>query len=190
MLGHCLCCPRGFGCTGKLFAVEHYNIVPDLMTTAKSLAAVTGKADIMDAPHPGGLGGTYSGNPLACIVTIEAIGMIRQPEFLARATVVEQRMRGHMEAIKAENDLVGDVRGLGAMLAMELVYDHESKSPASAETSAINLETLKRGLITIQAGLYSNCVRFCQRSILRMSKSTKVWQLLLSQLGWSIIKDI
>ena len=156
----------GFGRTGKLFAVEHYDIVPDLMTTAKSLAAgmplaaVTGKAEIVDAPHPGGLGGTYSGNPLACVAAIEAINMIRQPEFLERADAVGRRIRRHMEQIQAGNEIVGDVRGLGAMLAMELVYDRETKEPASAETSQVNLETLKRGVITIRAGLYSNCVRF------------------------------
>ena len=156
----------GFGRTGKLFAVEHYDIVPDLMTTAKSLAAgmplaaVTGKADIVDAPHPGGLGGTYSGNPLACVAAIEAINMISQPEFLQRADAVGQRIRGHLRNIMTENEIVGDVRGLGSMLAMELVYDRESKEPASAETSRVNLETVKRGVITIRAGLYSNCVRF------------------------------
>lgn len=156
----------GFGRTGKMFAIEHYDIVPDLITSAKSLAAgmplaaVTGKADIVDAPHPGGLGGTYSGNPLACVAAIEAIDMIRQPAFLQRATTVGARIREHMENIQGENAIVGDVRGLGAMLAMELVHDRELKTPAAAETSQVNLETLKRGVITIRAGLYSNCVRF------------------------------
>ena len=157
----------GFGRTGKLFAIEHYNIVPDLITTAKSLAAgmplaaVVGKAEIVDAPHPGGLGGTYSGNPLACVAAIEAIEMIRQPAFLQRAVAVGQRIRGYMEQMQVENPIVGDVRGLGAMLAMELVTNRETKTPLSAiETSKVNLETLKRGVITIRAGLYSNCVRF------------------------------
>ncbi len=156
----------GFGRTGKLFAIEHYGIVPDLMTTAKSLAggmplaAVVGRAEMMDAPHPGGLGGTYSGNPLACVAAIEAIKMISHPDFLARAEAVGQRIREHLNQIMADNDIVGDVRGLGSMLAMELVYDRETKAPAAAETSQVNLETLKRGVITIRAGLYSNCVRF------------------------------
>jgi 4-aminobutyrate aminotransferase/(S)-3-amino-2-methylpropionate transaminase len=157
----------GFGRTGKMFAIEHYDIVPDLITTAKSLAAgmplsaVVGKAEIVDAPHPGGLGGTYSGNPLACVAAIDAIDMIRQPAFLQRATAVGQRIRKHMETMQAENPIVGDVRGLGAMLAMELVTDRETKNPLSAlDTSKVNLETLKRGVITIRAGLYSNCVRF------------------------------
>lgn len=156
----------GFGRTGKLFAIEHYDIVPDLITTAKSLAAgmplaaVVGKADIMDAPHPGGLGGTYSGNPLACVAAIEAIKMISQPEFLQRATDVGQRIRQHLQKIMSENNIIGDVRGLGAMLAMELVQNRDSKEPAGAETLQVNLETIKRGVITIRAGLYSNCVRF------------------------------
>ncbi len=157
----------GFGRTGKLFAIEHAGVVPDLVTTAKSLAggmplaAVTGRAEVMDAPHPGGLGGTYSGNPLACVAAIEAIDTIRAPAFLARATAVGERMRGHLEAIQAEHpDLVGDVRGLGPMLVMELVTDAESKTPDPDATVAVTLGTLERGVITIRAGLYSNCVRF------------------------------
>lgn len=156
----------GFGRTGKLFAIEHYDIVPDLITTAKSLAAgmplaaVVGRADIMDAPHPGGLGGTYSGNPLACVAAIEAIKMINTPEFLNRAVAVGEKIRGHLNQIMADNEIVGDVRGLGSMLAMELVHDRTTKAPASAETTQVNRETLERGVITIRAGLYSNCVRF------------------------------
>lgn len=156
----------GMGRTGKMFAIEHYDVVPDLITIAKSvaagmpLAAVTGRAEVMDAPHPGGLGGTYSGNPLACVAGIEAIKMIRQPEFLQRATVVGQRMRSHLQDLQTEFPLIGHVRGLGAMLAIELVLDHETKEPAATQTSQVNLETLKRGLVTIRAGLYSNCVRF------------------------------
>ncbi len=156
----------GFGRTGTLFAVEHAGVVPDLIATAKSIAAglplsaVTGRAEIMDGPHPGGLGGTYSGNPLACVAAIEAISMIRQPEFLARAVEVGERIRGHLLAIQAEVPLVGDVRGIGPMLAMELVKDRDAKTPAAAETLAVTLEALKRGLIVIRAGLYSNCIRF------------------------------
>lgn len=156
----------GFGRTGKMFAIEHYGIEPDLITTAKSLAAgmplsaVVGKAEIVDAPHPGGLGGTYSGNPLSCVAAIGAIEMIRQPEFLARANEVGKRLRGHLEQIQREfPNLVGDVRGLGPMLAMELVQDPAAKTPNMDATARVTQETLKRGLITIRAGLYSNCVR-------------------------------
>ena len=156
----------GFGRTGRMFAVEHYGIVPDLITTAKSLAAgmplaaVTGKAEIMDGPHAGGLGGTYSGNPLACVAAIEAINMIRQPEFLQRAQAVGERIRSHLLPLQAEVPLIGDVRGLGAMVLMELVTDREAKTPAVQETADVTLEALKRGVICIRAGLYSNGIRF------------------------------
>jgi 4-aminobutyrate aminotransferase/(S)-3-amino-2-methylpropionate transaminase len=157
----------GFGRTGRLFAVEHYGIAPDLMTTAKSLAAgmplaaVTGRAEIMDAPHPGGLGGTYSGNPLACAAAVQAIRIIGDPAFLARAWAVGERVRGWMERIAQESPLVGDVRGLGPMLAMEFVRDRASKAPVAPDVVLrVTQETLKRGLITIRAGLYANCLRF------------------------------
>jgi 4-aminobutyrate aminotransferase / (S)-3-amino-2-methylpropionate transaminase / 5-aminovalerate transaminase len=156
----------GFGRTGRLFACEHYDIVPDLIITAKSLAAgmplaaVTGRADIMDAPHPGGLGGTYSGNPLACVAAIEAIGMIRSPQFLARARQVGERFRSHLLALQEEFPLIGDVRGLGSMVLMELVTNREAKTPATNETMLVTQAAFRRGLIAIRAGLYSNCVRF------------------------------
>lgn len=156
----------GFGRTGRLFAVEHYGVVPDLLVTAKSLAAgmplsaVTGRADMMDAPHPGGLGGTYSGNPLACVAAIEAIEMIRQPAFLQRAEAVGARIRQHLLDLQQEAPLVGDVRGLGSMLVMELVTDREKKTPAVDETLQVATEALRRGVICMRAGLHSNGIRF------------------------------
>ncbi|MGL4647916.1 MAG: aspartate aminotransferase family protein, partial [Caldilineaceae bacterium] len=157
----------GFGRTGRLFATEHYGIAPDLMTTAKSLAAgmplaaVTGRAEIMDGPHPGGLGGTYSGNPLACAAAVQAIRLIADPAFLTRAMEVGARFRRHLDAIALQSPLVGDVRGLGPMLAMEFVSDREARTPVATDVVLrITQETLKRGLITIRAGLYANCLRF------------------------------
>ena len=123
----------GMGRTGKLFAVEHYGVKPDLLTTAKSLgagmpiSAVIGKAEMMDAPHPGGLGGTYSGNPVVCAAAIEAVNIINTPEFLARANEVGERFREHLAKFQAEFEHVGDVRGLGPMLAVEFVQDRTSK---------------------------------------------------------------
>lgn len=156
----------GFGRTGKLFAVEHYGITPDLIITAKSLAAgmplsaVTGKAEIMDAPHAGGLGGTYSGNPLACVAAIEAIEMIRKPEFLQRAQEVGARFKAHLLELQSEAPIVGDVRGLGAMILMELVKDPVTKEPAPDYVQRVISESLKRGLIVIRSGIFSNCIRF------------------------------
>lgn len=157
----------GMGRTGKVWAIEHSGVVPDLILTAKSLAAgmplsaVIGRADIMDAPHPGGLGGTYSGNPLACVAAIEAIDRIATPEFLERSAAIGERLRHRLEEIQAKHPrLVGDVRGLGSMLVMELVKDPATKEPWMEATAAVCAETVKRGVITIRAGLYSNCVRF------------------------------
>jgi 4-aminobutyrate aminotransferase/(S)-3-amino-2-methylpropionate transaminase len=157
----------GFGRTGRLFAIEHAGVVPDLVTMGKSLAAgmplsaVTGRAEIMDSVHPGGLGGTYSGNPLACAAALEAIDAISKPAFLARAREIGVRIRARLEKLQAEHpELVGDVRGLGPMLAIELVEDPRTRAPAMEATAAVNAETLRRGVITIRAGMRSNCVRF------------------------------
>lgn len=157
----------GMGRTGTMWAIEHTGVVPDLVTTAKSLAAgmplsaVVGRAEIMDAPHPGGLGGTYSANPLSCVAAIEAMDIISAPGFLERSSEVGVRLRSHLEAIQAAHPgLVGDVRGLGSMLVMEIVKDPETKEPWMEATAAICAETVQRGVITIRAGLYSNCVRF------------------------------
>jgi 4-aminobutyrate aminotransferase/(S)-3-amino-2-methylpropionate transaminase len=157
----------GMGRTGRLWAIDHSGVIPDMITSAKSLAAgmplsaVVGPANVMDAPHPGGLGGTYSGNPLACVAAIEAMDQISQPAFLERSAAVGQRLRTALEEIKAAHpQLIGDVRGLGSMLVMELVKDPATKQPWMEATAAVTVETLKRGVITIRAGLYSNCVRF------------------------------
>jgi len=155
----------GMGRTGKMWAVEHHGVVPDLVTTAKSLAAgmplsaVVGRADVMDAPHPGGLGGTYSGNPLACAAALEAVATLRDPAFMARATAVGERLRAGLERIAARHDVIGEVRGLGPMLAMEFVTDRTSKEPFPAVVLEVTKQALKRGLIVIRAGLYSNCIR-------------------------------
>lgn len=154
----------GMGRTGKLFAVEHYGVEPDLVTVAKSLAAgmplsaVVGRAEIVDAPHPGGLGGTYSGNPLACVAALEAVATIRDEGFLRRAREVGERLRGHLQELQREFGAVGDVRGLGPMLAAELV--HPGGSPDPDAVLRVTTEALKRGLIVLRAGLYSNCLRF------------------------------
>ena len=157
----------GFGRTGTLFAIEHTGVVPDLVTMAKSLgggmpiSAVTGRAELMDAPHPGGLGGTYSGNPLASVAALESIKIINKPSFLDRAEQLGRDMRARLEEVQQSHPtLVGDVRGLGPMLVIELVKDPESKAPNMEATAAICAATLQRGLITIRSGLYSNCVRF------------------------------
>lgn len=155
----------GFGRTGRLFSIEHSGVAPDLITMAKSMgsgmpiSAVTGRAELLDAPHPGGMGGTYSGNPVACVAAIETLKIINTPEFLERATVVGERLRAGLEVIRSRHpERVAEVRGLGPMLCIELVSD-EHLEPDPDLTLAITNATLARGLITIRAGLYSNCVR-------------------------------
>ncbi len=155
----------GFGRTGRLFAIEHSGVAPDLLTTAKSLgagmpiSAVTGRAEIMDSAHLGGIGGTYGGNPVACAAALAAVEMMRQPAFLQRAERVGEIMRETLEEWKRRWTLVGDVRGLGAMRLVELVRDRRTKEPAPDETLAVIKRAVARGLIVIRAGLYSNCVR-------------------------------
>ena len=157
----------GMGRTGRLWAIEHTGVVPDLLTTAKSVAAgmplsaVVGRAEVMDSPHPGGLGGTYSANPLACVAAIEAIDTIATPSFLQRSTEVGRRLRARLEDIRDRHpNLVGDVRGVGSMLVLDLVEDPATKQPSMEAATALTAETLRRGVITIRSGLHSNCVRF------------------------------
>jgi 4-aminobutyrate aminotransferase/(S)-3-amino-2-methylpropionate transaminase len=137
-----------------------------MITTAKSLgagmpiSAVVGREDIMMAPHPGGLGGTYSGNPLSCVAALAALDEITNPAFFERAVAVGERLRKHLESIAAKHaKFVRDVQGLGPMLAVELVKDPASKTPWIEATQAVTAAALQRGIFLLRAGLYSNCVR-------------------------------
>jgi 4-aminobutyrate aminotransferase/(S)-3-amino-2-methylpropionate transaminase len=155
----------GFGRTGKLFAIEHTGVVPDLITMAKALgagmpiSATTGRADIMDAAHLGGVGGTYGGSPVACVAAIEAVNMIRQPAFLEQAQRLGDLMRRELEKMQAASSLIGDVRGKGPMLLIELVTDRKTSSGGEPRTRGHQALGRER-VVLIRAGLYSNCVRF------------------------------
>ena len=154
----------GFARTGHWFACEHEGVVPDLLTTAKGiaagmpLAAVTGRADVMDAPHVGGLGGTYGGNPVACAAALAAIATIEHEGLVARARRIEQRVRPRLDALADRHQAVGDVRGRGAMLAMELVRPG-STDPDPALTAAISSACHRRGLVTLTCGTFGNVLR-------------------------------
>jgi 4-aminobutyrate aminotransferase/(S)-3-amino-2-methylpropionate transaminase len=157
----------GCGRTGRMFAVEHYGIVPDMIASAKSLGAgmpigaVTGRAEIMDSAHLGGVGSTYGGSPVACAAALAALKMIRRPEFLEHANRLGEVMRGVLESWKRKWPMVGDVRGLGPMLLVELVTDRESKTPLpAADTLAVVRHAVSHGVLLIRAGLFSNCIRF------------------------------
>ncbi len=155
----------GMGRTGKIFACEHSGVVPDIITTAKSLgagfpiAAIVGKAEILDAPHLGGIGGTYSGSPVACVAAIEAVKIISSPEFLAKAENVGHQIRRTLDIWKKKYPLVGDVRGLGAMRLVEFVKDRKTKEPDPDLTLEIIKDAVANGILLIRAGLYSNCIR-------------------------------
>ena len=157
----------GSGRTGKLFAVEHFGIVPDMMIAAKSLGAgmpigaVTGRSEIMDSAQAGGIGSTYGGSPVACAAAIEALTMIRQPEFLAHANHLGLVLREVLEGWKERYELIGDVRGIGPMLLIELVSDRKSRTPLRPEdTVRVVKLSAAGGVILIRAGLLSNCIRF------------------------------
>jgi 4-aminobutyrate aminotransferase/(S)-3-amino-2-methylpropionate transaminase len=155
----------GFGRTGTMFASEHYGIEPDLIVTAKSLggglplAAVTGRAEIMDAPAPGGLGGTFAGNPLSCAASLAVLDLFETENLLTRANELGDRFQRRAREWQRRWPLVGDVRGLGGMQAIELVKSQESKTPATEETKQITQYCYEHGLITITAGTYSNVIR-------------------------------
>jgi 4-aminobutyrate aminotransferase/(S)-3-amino-2-methylpropionate transaminase len=155
----------GFGRTGKLFASEHYGLVPDLIITAKSLggglplAAVTGRADVLDAPHVGGLGGTYGGNPLACAAALAVLDAMEQERIPARAQRTGDRVKAQFREWADQYPCIGDVRGLGAMVAMELVADRQTLAPDRAVTARILAAALARGLVLLSAGTYGNVIR-------------------------------
>lgn len=155
----------GFGRTGKLFASEHYRLVPDIIVTAKSLAgglplaAVTGRADVLDAPQVGGLGGTYGGNPVACAAALAVLDAMETEEIPLRAARMGERIRARFCQWAAQHRCIGDVRGLGAMMALELVVDRATKIPDKALTQRLLAAALQRGLVLLSAGTYGNVIR-------------------------------
>jgi 4-aminobutyrate aminotransferase / (S)-3-amino-2-methylpropionate transaminase / 5-aminovalerate transaminase len=155
----------GFGRTGKLFAIEHYGLEPDLITVAKSIAmgiplsGVLGKPEIMDAPGDSAVGGTYVGNPVAQAAALAVLDVIGEEDLCARASTLGDQMRERMEAWQQRFPQLGDVRGLGAMLAIELVEDAESKTPAAELATKVTAEAARRGLLLLKSGIYSNCIR-------------------------------
>jgi len=157
----------GFGRTGTWFAIEHSGVVPDLITVAKSMAGgypiagVIGRADVMDALAPGGLGGTYGGNPVACAAALAAIQAIEEEGLLARSTALGEHFRSRFAEIgaRAAPYRMWDIRGLGAMLAVEFVTDFETATPDAALTKSVCAHALKRGLILLSCGMHGNAVR-------------------------------
>ncbi len=154
----------GFGRTGKLFAMEHYGVQPDLMTLAKSLAggmplsAVTGRAEIMDAPLPGGLGGTYGGNPLALAAAHAVLDVIADEQLCARSADLGARLLAFLEGCRAHCPALGEVRGLGSMVAAE--FNDPAGLPSADQAKAVQRRALEQGLILLTCGVHGNAIRF------------------------------
>ncbi|QBD77715.1 4-aminobutyrate--2-oxoglutarate transaminase [Ktedonosporobacter rubrisoli] len=155
----------GFGRTGKMFAVEHDGVAPDLLVVAKSMGAgmpisgVIGRSEIMDAPPPGTLGGTYSGNPLACAAALAVLDIYEKEDLATRSAEIGRAVMEHFTRLQERYTFVGDVRGLGGMVAMELVKDRATKEPNKAITDDILAAAHSRGLVLIKAGMYDNVIR-------------------------------
>jgi len=155
----------GFARTGKLFAMEHYGVSPDLITMAKSLAggttlsAVSGRLAVMDAPAPGGLGGTYAGHPLAIAAAHAVIDVIEEERLCERAQRLGDKLIGHLIAQRAARPRIGDIRGLGAMVACEFI-DPKTGAPDADTTKRVQQAALARGLLLLTCGVYGNVVRF------------------------------
>jgi 4-aminobutyrate aminotransferase / (S)-3-amino-2-methylpropionate transaminase / 5-aminovalerate transaminase len=155
----------GFGRTGKFFAAEHYGLAPDLVVTAKSLAgglplsAVTGRADLMDRVHPGGLGSTYAGNPVALAAALAVFHVMEKDRVVEKGAKLGERIRGRLCQMADRFPCIGDVRGLGAMMGFELVKDRGTKAPDADLAKKLQAAALRRGLILLTAGTLSNVIR-------------------------------
>jgi 4-aminobutyrate aminotransferase/(S)-3-amino-2-methylpropionate transaminase len=180
----------GFCRTGSWFALEHESVVPDLITTAKGiagglpLAGVTGRADIMDAIHPGGLGGTYGGNPIACAAALAAIETMRELDLAAAARRIESVLAPRLREMATRHQVIGEVRGRGAMLAIELVEPGSSgpfgPTPNPAATTAVARACHAAGLLVLTCGTYGNVLRFLPPLVIEDAQLTRGLDILAS----------
>jgi 4-aminobutyrate aminotransferase / (S)-3-amino-2-methylpropionate transaminase / 5-aminovalerate transaminase len=175
----------GFGRTGKMFAIEHYGIEPDLMIVAKSIAGglplsgVIGKAGIMDAPPDSAIGGTYVGNPVAQAAALAVLDVFEEENLVERAQQIGERIRERMVSWQERIEQIGDVRGLGAMLAIEFVRDRDSKEPNPELATAVVEAAAERGLLLLKSGIYSNCIRVLCPLVLtdaELDEALEVWE--------------
>lgn len=155
----------GFGRTGKMFGIEHYGVVPDVITMAKAIAnglplsAVVASEELMGDIYPGSLGGTYGGNPIGCATALKVIEIMEREKIPERAAKMGVKLRKRLDEFMERYPKIGDVRGLGPMLAMEFVKDKATKKPDPETSSSIMKECLRNGLMTLKAGLYNNAIR-------------------------------
>ncbi len=155
----------GMGRTGKMFAIEHWRVDPDLTIVAKSfaagmpLAAVVGKKEVMDSVHPGGIGGTYGGNPICCRAGLAVMEIFDEENLLNKAEILGKKVRDRFDLWKAQFEIIGDVRGVGPMMALELVKERDKKTPAADETRALLKFCFEKGLVLLSCGTFGNVIR-------------------------------
>jgi 4-aminobutyrate aminotransferase / (S)-3-amino-2-methylpropionate transaminase / 5-aminovalerate transaminase len=175
----------GFGRTGRMWGIDHYEIEPDLVTVAKSIAAglplsaVLGKAEIMDAPGDSAIGGTYVGNPVAQAAALAVLDVFEEEGLSERGAAIGETIRARMTAWQGRWDAIGDVRGLGAMLAIELVHDRATKSPAPDLATRVVEAAAERGLLLLKSGIYSNCIRVLVPLVIpdaELDEALDVWE--------------
>jgi len=179
----------GMGRTGKLFASEHFDVIPDIILTGKSIAAgiplagITGRAELMDKPHVGGLGGTYGGNPIACKAGLAVLDLL-QGGLLEKAVSLGEKLVKSCVDLQSRYEIIGDVRGLGPMIGMELVRDRDSKEPASDEAGELVRRCYERGLIILRCGPHHNVVRILMPLVItddQMEKGLEILEESLNQ---------
>jgi 4-aminobutyrate aminotransferase / (S)-3-amino-2-methylpropionate transaminase / 5-aminovalerate transaminase len=181
----------GMGRTGTMLAIEQYDVIPDLVTTAKSLGAglpisgITGRTEVMDAPHVGGLGGTYGGNPVACAAALAVLAELSETDILERAKRQGQIIRDRLDPLVDTLDIVGEVRGLGPMVALELVMDKKTKEPAKLATAAILKRCHANGVLILKAGTYDNVVRLLAPLVIPENELQKGLDVLIEALEWA-----
>ncbi len=175
----------GYGRTGRMWGIEHSGVEPDLITVAKSIAAglplsgVIGKAEIMDAPDDSAIGGTYVGNPVAQAAALAVLDVFEEEGVVAQAQAIGETIRSRMLSWQERWQQIGDVRGLGAMLAIELVSDRDSKTPDADAASRIVEEAAARGLLLLKSGIYSNCIRVLTPLVIsdaELDEALEVWE--------------
>jgi 4-aminobutyrate aminotransferase/(S)-3-amino-2-methylpropionate transaminase len=175
----------GFGRTGRMWGIDHYEIEPDLVTVAKSIAAglplsaVLGKAEIMDAPGDSAIGGTYVGNPVAQAAALAVLDVFEEEGLNERSAAIGEAIHARMTAWQGRWDSIGDVRGLGAMLAIELVHDRTTKTPAPDLATRVVEAAAERGLLLLKSGIYSNCIRVLVPLVIsdaELDEALDVWE--------------
>jgi 4-aminobutyrate aminotransferase/(S)-3-amino-2-methylpropionate transaminase len=175
----------GYGRTGRMWAIQHHDVEPDLMVVAKSIAGglplsgVIGKAEIMDAPADSAIGGTYVGNPVAQAAALAVLDVFNEESLVERASAIGETIRSRMHAWQERWDAIGDVRGLGAMLAIELVLDREAKEPDADRATAVVEEAAQHGLLLIKSGVYGNCIRVLTPLVItdaELDEALGVWE--------------